>query len=310
MPAEFIIVAVAFFDTKWTQEMCQSFYLFEPIATAILLAAASAVHVMRIKAIYDDDKRVLGGMSALFAIQVVVTAICCGFYRSVPLKEGQGCIAGPKETWVGIYWIAPTLLYTVSFALALMRSLNSLSIKPMTPWKLMLRDGLNLYAAIFLVNLANMLFWFIMPATGVEDPVKTIITSMAAVLTTSMTLRIILSIRSTLDRGGSFALSATSGHGTSSRSGTTPHGLSAMSHNNPTGTGVRSANIHNISSHTPHLYTLDEMRGSKPEAGWDGADDRSVGTESKGPHNDLVHEDGVRITINREVADERMGYAK
>jgi hypothetical protein len=95
---------------------------------------------------------------------------------AVPLEEGQGCIAGPKATWVGIYWIAPTLLYTASFALALMRSLSSLNIKPMTSWKLMLRDGLNLYAAIFLVNLANMLFWFIMPATGPEDPVKTIIT--------------------------------------------------------------------------------------------------------------------------------------
>ncbi|KAH6912923.1 hypothetical protein BKA70DRAFT_1265485 [Coprinopsis sp. MPI-PUGE-AT-0042] len=309
MPAEFIVVAVAFFDTNWSQDMCQKFFLFEPICTAILLAAASAVHVIRINAIYDDDKRVLGGMSALFAVQVVVTAICCGFYRSVPLLEGQGCIAGPKHTWVGIYWVAPTLLYTASFALALMRSLSSLNVKPMTPWKLMLRDGLNLYAAIFLVNLANMLFWFIMPATGIEDPVKTIITSMAAVLTTSMTLRIILSIRSPLDRGGSFALSATSAN--SSRGGTNPHGLSGIS-NNPVGTGARSA-VHNISSHVAPTYTLDDMRG-KPESSWDGADDvdkNSMGPENKGRHpGDLVVEDGVRITINREVADERMAYAK
>ena len=77
---------MAFFDTKWTQEMCGKFFLFEPIATAILLAAASAVHVIRINAIYDDNKAVLGGMSALFAIQVVVTAICCGFYRCRSIK--------------------------------------------------------------------------------------------------------------------------------------------------------------------------------------------------------------------------------
>ena len=32
----------------------------------------------------------------------------------MPLEEGQGCIAGPKGNWVGIYWLAPTLLYTAS----------------------------------------------------------------------------------------------------------------------------------------------------------------------------------------------------
>ena len=126
-------------------------------------------------------------MSALWAIQFVVTAVCCAFYfctfnchidparvqrrltpylLAVPLKPGQGCIAGPKHAWVGIYWVAPTLLYTVSvrsapfnllsvpsltltchpqFGLALLRSIKSLEVKPLTIWKLMLRDGLNLY---------------------------------------------------------------------------------------------------------------------------------------------------------------------
>jgi hypothetical protein len=130
----------------------------------------------------------------------------------VPLLVGQGCIAGPKHNWVGIYWLAPTLLYTASvsfprwysstypyqisvqFGLALMRSINSLKSKHLSPWKLMLRDGLNLYGvrvspriiisfltlffyqAIWLVNMINMLFWFIMKPTGIDDPVKTIVT--------------------------------------------------------------------------------------------------------------------------------------
>lgn len=58
----------------------------------------------------------------------------------------------------------------------------------------MLRDGLNLYGvcfsphfiihqltlfshqAIWLVNMVNMMFWFIMKSTGEDDPVKTIVT--------------------------------------------------------------------------------------------------------------------------------------
>lgn len=318
MPAEFIVVAVAFFDTKWTQDMCQKFFLFEPICTAILLAAASAVHVIRIKAIYDNNRGILSVMSLLFAVQVVVTAICCGFYRSVPLLEGQGCIAGPKETWVGIYWVAPTLLYTVSFGLALMRSIDSLSTRPLSPWKLMLRDGLNLYGAIWLVNMANMIFWFVIRPTGPEDPVKTIVTSMAAVLTTSMTLRIILSIRSSLDYGGSFALSGTSAHGTSSRGNTTAphiHGLSGISHTGSVpqaSIGLRSG-AHAAAGNN-HTYTLDEIR-SKPEGAWDGdidADKSSMGAESKGRNgkDDLVVEDGVKITIDKEVVHEGFGRAK
>ncbi|TFK28081.1 hypothetical protein FA15DRAFT_665869 [Coprinopsis marcescibilis] len=314
MPAEFIVVAVAFFDTKWTQQMCQQFFLFEPICTAILLAAASSVHVIRINAIYENNRGILGIMSLLFAVQVVVTAICCGFYRAVELREGQGCISGPKDVWVGIYWVAPTLLYSVSFGLALLRSLDSLKTRPLSPWKLMLRDGLNLYGAIWIVNMTNMVFWFVMQPTDANDPVKTIVTSMAAVLTTSMTLRIILSIRSSLDYGGSFALSASTGQNSSSRGGNTNphiHGLSAISHAsaNPNATGLRSAGAHNISTHNGQTYTLDEMqlRGSKPEGAWDDtdADKSSVGAESKG----RTVEEGVKITIDREVLEER-GYPR
>lgn len=95
----------------------------------------TAVHVIRIHAIYEKSRAVLAGLSGLLGVQVVVMAICCGFYRcefyistsliagnlrfitAVPLLEGQGCIAGPKHNWVGIYWLAPTLLYTASVSL-------------------------------------------------------------------------------------------------------------------------------------------------------------------------------------------------
>lgn len=39
-----------------------------------------AVHVIRIHAIYDKSRAVLLGLGALYAVQIVVTAICCAFY--------------------------------------------------------------------------------------------------------------------------------------------------------------------------------------------------------------------------------------
>ncbi|KAL0580111.1 hypothetical protein V5O48_001887 [Marasmius crinis-equi] len=304
MPVEFTIVAVAFFDTKWSRESCDKFYLFEPICTAILLAATSAVHVIRIHAIYDQKRAVLFGMGSLFAVQVVVTAICCGFYLSVPLKPTQGCIAGPKDAWVGIYWVMPTALYTASMVLAFARSIESLKLKHLTPWRLMLRDGLNLYAAIWIVNMVNMLFWFIMKPTGGDDPVRTIVTSMAAVLTTSMTLRIILSVRGPLQKGGSFALSGS----TANSSSRTTHVIS----------GGRSGVPTNISSRVGPTYTLDDMR-TKPESEWN---ENDAGSEGKGVAFGIdnnpspvqsrgeVVDPGVKITIDREVGYDRYPHAK
>ncbi|OBZ68896.1 hypothetical protein A0H81_11390 [Grifola frondosa] len=177
MPVEFAIAGVAFFDTKWSLEQCSHFWLFEPICTAMMLAICSLVHVIRIYAIYQKNRTILHTMGGLLAFQVVITAICCGFYRMTPLLDGQGCIAEPKASWVGIYWLSATLLYTVSFVLALNRSFRSLKVKPLGLWKLILRDGLNLYTSVWAVNMVNLFFWFIITPTGPEDPVRTIVTS-------------------------------------------------------------------------------------------------------------------------------------
>ena len=71
--------------------MCQRFYLFEPICTAILLACCSFVHVLRVYAIHDQNRKVLGVMSALLAVQIVVNGICCGFYRCERLSPSRHC---------------------------------------------------------------------------------------------------------------------------------------------------------------------------------------------------------------------------
>lgn len=202
-----------FFSTTVKQNPdCLRFWPYEPICTAILLFAASTVHVVRVSAIYSHTLGIRAILFALLFAQAIVTAVCCGFYRSVHLLDGQGCIAGPLNnwSWVGIYWLLPTLLYGTSLALAVSRSLRSLEIRHVSPWRLMLRDHLNLYGTIFLVNLTNVLFYFIMKPTGPQDPIKTIVTSMAGVLTATMTMRIILGVRGPLDNGGTFSIAASS----------------------------------------------------------------------------------------------------
>ncbi|EJC98887.1 uncharacterized protein FOMMEDRAFT_142948 [Fomitiporia mediterranea MF3/22] len=315
MPAEFIIVAVAFFDTHFTQSQCSHFFLFEPICTAILVSACSIIHVIRIHAIYDKNRTVLMGMTALFALQVVCMAITCGFYRSVPLLEGQGCIAGPKSNWVGIYWLAPTLLFTASFLLAIKRSLATLEAKPLSYWKLMLRDGLNLYGAIWIVNMTNMLFWFIAKPNDGSDTIKTIVTSMAAVLTTTMTLRIILSVRGSLKSGGSFSgSSAAAASSGGSRGVGTTHVISTRGAGAPGVLNINST-IGGVGTGVGQTYTIGEMPADKSRHDWD-ADGKSSVNEGKEaglvPSDDNVNivdtrsdhgagNYGVKITIDRQV---------
>jgi hypothetical protein len=146
--------------------------------------------------------------------------------------------------------------------------------------------------------MVNMLFWFIMQPTGISDPIKTIVTSMAAVLTTSMTLRIILSVRGKLNDGGSFALSNAS----SSHTSRSAHVISARS-------GVQT----NLSVH-PQNIDLNDMAAkrepewvpTKPEHEW--SDNKSSVNDGEVKPGILDPNPGVKVTIDREVDYDRANY--
>ncbi|KAH0832314.1 hypothetical protein J3R83DRAFT_13321 [Lanmaoa asiatica] len=296
-----------FFSTSVIQDTdCLRFWPYEPICTAILLFAASTVHVIRVTAIYGHDPRIRSLLLGLLFVQGVVTAVCCGFYRSVHLLDGQGCIAGPlnNQSWVGIYWLAPTVLYTTTFTLALMRSLKTLETKYLHPWRLMLRDSLNLYGAILIVNLANVLFYFIMTPTDYTDPIKTIVTSMAGVLTATMSMRIILGVKGSLENGGSFSASGSGGSSGVSAS------LSGTGMGVARGRGAQTFTIPDIHAQTKSIAIA---RGAKEEGAWD-VDKSSVEAP---PGRDakvilpIVGEDesstvGVQITVNQQVEYDEM----
>ncbi|KAF8133283.1 hypothetical protein EV363DRAFT_1325792, partial [Boletus edulis] len=301
--SDFVVTGAMFFSTSVTQDTdCLRFWPYEPICTAILLFAASTVHVIRVTAIYNHATNIRALLFGLLFVQGVVTAICCGFYRSVHLLDGQGCIAGPlnNQSWVGIYWLAPTVLYATTFSLTVMRSLKSLEAKRLHPWRLMLRDNLNLYGAILLVNLVNVLFYFIITPTDYTDPIKTIVTSMAGVLTATMTMRIILGVKGSLLNGGSFS---------SSGSGATSGASGSLS-----GTGVargRGAITYTINDIHTQSKGASAVRSTKEEGAWDGdkASDDAVSRDAK-VMLPIVREDesdkevstvGVQITVDQQV---------
>lgn len=112
---------------------------------------------------------------------------------------------------------------------------------------------------------------------------------MATVLTTSMTLRIILSVRGSLSYGGTFSVGTT--QTSSSRS---THMLTTRS-NGPT----------NNISHAAHTYTLDDIR-SKRDGEWPESNTKPAVLSMDGEQPKVREDDesvggGVKITVDREI---------
>jgi hypothetical protein len=128
---------------------------------------------------------------------------------------------------------------------------------------------------------------------------------MAAVTTTTMTLRIILSVRGSLFHGGSFAGVWPSSSGTHSAS----RGIaSARAPQNTPSVLQITSNVHSAPT-----YTIDGIR-QKTERGWDGTevesdilavaenDHKPLGSsEYDADYSEAPGLQGVKITVDREV---------
>lgn len=134
---------------------------------------------------------------------------------------------------------------------------------------------------------------------------------MAAVVTTTMTLRIILSVRGPLYYGGSFSGMGSTTTGTGTHSGSRGIGPGRVP---PNASSILQINSH---THTAPTYTIDGI-GQKAEHGWDGSegkgdvlpipDDDRKGLSIHDPDFDAGYTkapglQGVKITVDHEIAD-------
>lgn len=189
--------------------------------------------------------------------------------------------------------------------------------------------------AIWLVNAINMLFWFIVKPINTSDTIKTIVSSMAAVLTVTMTLRIILSVRGSLQSGGTYSGTTSSGvsrshpsnSGALPGSNSGPHIISTRAthpvvniqterHHTVSGGGVQTKSSNGVGTGR-QTYTLEEMR-ARGERDWQDDNASNVsGADFKAEITDYVGEDksrgfasdedvtggrpGVKVMVDREV---------
>lgn len=116
---------------------------------------------------------------------------------------------------------------------------------------------------------------------------------MAAVLTTSMTLRIILSVRGSLVHGGSFAVTSSSNP---SRSGGTTHVISASRRGD-----VVSNQVLSLQQPAPGAYAV-PLEGKERDWVNGEYDNKSSVVDKEGALDTprAPHDAGVKITVNTE----------
>jgi hypothetical protein len=139
--------------------------------------------------------------------------------------------------------------------------------------------------------MANVLFWFIIRPTGPEDSIRTMLSSLATALTTTMALRIVLGVRGPLAGGGTF-----SGSWGTSQATTT----SAQARPGPQAASRRSAG--------PRTYTVDVPTSPNNKDAAPGPAKEGVYTIA--PESDVALGAPVKVNVNShtEVAYDSNDY--
>ena len=85
--------------------MCESFFLFEPLVTAIPVSVCAGVHLIHVRAIYAKDNNLTIILGALLLLQVVLMGVACRFYRGASIPAPfqpfvvlmSSCASGTSE---------------------------------------------------------------------------------------------------------------------------------------------------------------------------------------------------------------------
>ncbi|KAH7102033.1 hypothetical protein BKA62DRAFT_152429 [Auriculariales sp. MPI-PUGE-AT-0066] len=186
----------------WTPEICARYVVFEGCMTVTGLGLVALMMMLRVYALYGQDKRILAFLASLFVFQFTVQGWLLAHAMPVPHSKGitpAGCsmLFRPE---VG-YWATasawfPIVYDSVVFALTLYKTFSSLRRRRNRPthgdfimWML-LRDG----ALYFLIILMSNIPLVIMIASA-PPGIRNIAAQWAFLITVMIMCRITLSLR-------------------------------------------------------------------------------------------------------------------
>ncbi|KAH6899454.1 hypothetical protein BKA70DRAFT_733652 [Coprinopsis sp. MPI-PUGE-AT-0042] len=192
-PLQFIIIVTAFHHPQWTNEVCARFVAFEGASTVAMIAICQMVMILRIYALYAQNKMVLVGLGIVWAAQIIISSVGITLGFVAPLPPGYtGCIFTSSHRFFPALWVAPLITDSIIFLMTVLRTNDYRSLIRGTPTlHIFVRDGAAYFLIIFLANLMNTLIYFLAPGA-----VKAIGASFSQLITATMVSRLVLNLRS------------------------------------------------------------------------------------------------------------------
>ncbi|KAJ2912960.1 hypothetical protein MD484_g7461, partial [Candolleomyces efflorescens] len=166
-------VIVVSFHQRWSQNVCDRYVLYPEALKIVATTVIGIIFILRIGAIYSKNQRVMIFVWLLLAAQIAVKI--WAFTDGVRLDL-------PDDTSI--------------FALTLWRTVRMYKMqmnhnRPMSLFRLIIRDGIVYFAIIFAANLGNTLVFLFAP-----DDLKAINASFSTLITTLMVSHLILNLKS------------------------------------------------------------------------------------------------------------------
>lgn len=196
-PLAFIVNFYAYLSPTWTTERCSHFVRYQGWTTAITVEVVALMMLIRINALYLEQKWIARGLGFLLLLETAVNIWLISGGEPVPHNPGSGIHAcsllfNPALKNIASLWAWIPLVYdTIIFALTLYRTIPPIRRKePNLIMRRMLEDGILYYSVMFSVTLV--LAVMIMAA---PPGIKTIAAQTEQLIPVAMMSRITISLR-------------------------------------------------------------------------------------------------------------------
>jgi len=193
-PLGFIVNITAYLS-QWPPEVCKKFVRYEGSCTIIAIEVVALMMLMRIKALYEGQWKVIGFVASMLALETAVNAWLMTHGEAVTHTGSvYGCtmIFDPKlKAYASLSAWLPLIYDTIVIVLTLHKCREPVKQKTASYIvRALVRDGLLYYSVIFTINV----ILAIMIATA-SPGIKNIAAQLEQLLTVAMMSRITLSLK-------------------------------------------------------------------------------------------------------------------
>ncbi|KAF5388050.1 hypothetical protein D9615_000702 [Tricholomella constricta] len=144
-------------------DACQKIFLWQPVGALISTFLSQAIMGSRVYALYGRSNIILGILGAIVLAEFIVHAYTMTLVFPAP-SPAPGvvlpCVAIGPTNWLITFWVVPLVFDTVTFSMTLYKSIEHWRNQVVSSTLAMLfRDGLVYFAAIFSMNLINVILF-------------------------------------------------------------------------------------------------------------------------------------------------------